>query len=158
MRREFVKVIIELIRKDKRLHLINLDVGQGMFDELIKEAPNNYWNFGVMEQAAIGIAAGMALEGLKPYVYSITPFVLERPFEQIKLDIVDQNADVKLVGFWNYPSAGITHLTKDVAGLCKILEIPLYEPKSSEETRKLLLETYLDTKPAFFNLTKDPTK
>ena len=158
MRREFVNVILELIRKDKKVHLINLDVGQGLFDMLIKEFPNNYWNFGVMEQATIGVAAGMALEGLKPYIYSITPFVLERPFEQIKLDIVDQNANVKLVGFWNYHAAGITHFTKDVSGLCKILEIPLYEPKCSEETRKLLLESYLTIKPAFFNLTKDPKK
>jgi len=158
MRKEFVNVIKDLVRNDKGVHLINLDVGQGLFDEMIKEFPNNYWNFGVMEQATIGIAAGMALEGLKPYVYSITPFILERPFEQIKLDIVDQNANVKLVGFWDYPKAGITHYTKDVAGLCKILGIPLYEPRSSRETRKFLLETYADTSPAFFNLTKDTDK
>jgi len=98
----------------------------------------------------------MALEGLKPYIFSITPFVLERPFEQIKLDIVEQKTDVKLVGYWDYPTAGPTHITKDIGGLCKILGIRLFEPKDSTETRKLLLATYKNNKPAFFYLTKDP--
>lgn len=157
MRREFAKVITELVRRDKRVYLISLDgPGYGLFNELAKENPKHYWNFGVTEQASIGIASGMALQGLKPYVYSITPFVLERPFEQIKLDIIEQNANVKLVGFWDYPRDGPTHKAKDISGLCKILGISLFEPKDSTETRKLLLETYKDNKPAFFSLTKNP--
>jgi len=155
MRNEFAKVIAELIEIDKKVHLITLDGGYKQFNKSIKENPKNYWNFGVTEQASIGIVSGMALEGLKPYIYTITPFLIERPFEQVKLDIVAQNANVKLVGFWDYPDDGITHLTKDPEGLCKILGIRYFEPKSSSETREMLLDTYKDDQPAFFYLTKD---
>jgi len=159
MRREFAKFIAELVRKDKRVCLLSLDgPGFGLFDELVSQNPNNYWNLGVTEQAAIGIASGMALEGLKPYVYSITPFILERPFEQIKLDIVHQKANVKLVGFWNYPNDGPTHFTENPESICKILKIPFHAPKNSDETCRLLLETYNDEEPAFFYLTAEPKK
>lgn len=155
MRREFGKVIAELVNQDKRVHLLALDVGYGIFDKLKKENPGHYWNLGVMEQAAVGIAAGMALEGLKPYVYTITTFVLERPFEQIKLDIVEQKADVKLIGFWDYPHDGPTHKARDVRGICNILGIKLLEPENAAEMRKLIIETYNDNEPAFFSLTKE---
>jgi len=155
MRKEFAKFIAEIVKVDNKIHLITLDTGQNLFDQLIKENPRHYWNFGVTEQASVGIASGMALQGLKPYLYSITPFILERPFEQIKLDLVEQNANVKLIGYWDYPHDGPTHKTKDVRGLCKILGIKLYEPKNSKETREILLETYNINKPIFFSLTKD---
>jgi len=154
MRREFARFINEIVREDKRVHLLSLDgPGYNLFNKLTFENPGNYWNLGVMEQAAIGVASGMALEGLKPYVYSITPFILERPFEQIKLDIVEQKANVKLIGFWNYSNDGPTHTTKDPEGLCRILGIRFFKPQNSDETRKLLFETYNDKKPAFFSLT-----
>ena len=156
MRKEFAKVITELARNDDRIYLLSLDgPGYGLFNDLAKERPEQYWNLGVAEQASVGVASGMALEGLKPYVYSIVPFVLERPFEQIKLDVVEQGANVKLVGFWDYPRDGPTHETKDVGGLCKILGIRLFEPKDSVETREMLLEANSDSKPAFFYLTGD---
>jgi len=156
MRREFAKFISETVKKDQKIQLLSLDgPGYGLFNKLEEENPQNYWNLGVTEQASIGWASGMALEGLKPYVYSITPFVLERPLEQIKLNIVHQKANVKIVGFWNYPNDGITHRTEDVVGLCKALKLNLFEPKNSKETREILEETYKSKIPAFISLTKD---
>ena len=157
MRREFGKALADLIEKDKRVHLIILDTGYAIFDKIIKENPANYHNFGVTEQASIGVASGMALEGLRPYLYTITPFILERPFEQIKLDIVDQNARAKLAGFWHYPKDGPTHLPRDVKGLCEILGIRLYEPRDGRETREMVFEDYYANHgPAFFNLKINP--
>ena len=57
----------------------------------------------------IGVASGMSIEGLKPWVYTITPFLIERLFEQVKLDIDQQNVNVNLVGFADYPNLGPTH-------------------------------------------------
>ena len=62
----------------------------------------------------------MALEGLKPWVYTITPFLIERPFEQVKLDIDQQNSNVKLVGFADYPTLGPTHSEIDGKALMKL--------------------------------------
>ena len=156
MRREFAKFISETVKKDKTIQLLSLDgPGYGLFNELLEENPYNYNNFGVTEQSSIGISSGMALEGLKPYVYSITPFVLERPFEQIKLNIIHQKANVKLIGFWNYPNDGVTHKTEDVRGVCKVLKMDLFEPRNSKETREILEETYKSKIPAFISLTKD---
>jgi len=158
MRKEFGKVITELVAIDKRIHLLSLDIGYGIFDKLKKEHPENYWNLGVTEQASIGLASGMALEGLKPYIYTITPFALERPFEQIKLDVMAQNAPVKIAGFWDYPLDGLTHKTRDVKGLCKILGIDFYEPKNSKELREMLFGTYNNNRPGFFNMLRNPEK
>ena len=109
MRRIFGKLINELAKKDKKIVLIVGDIGYGIFDEFRKTHPKRFFNLGICEQSIIGVAAGMSLEGLKPWVYTITPFLIERPFEQIKLDIDQQKANVNLVGFADYPNLGPSH-------------------------------------------------
>jgi transketolase len=156
MRREFGKTIKDLIDIDKSVHMIFLDTGFRIFDKIKEEYPGHLHNFGVTEQASIGVASGMALEGLRPYLYTITPFILERPYEQIKLDLVEQNANVKLAGFWDYPNDGPTHITKNIKKTCETLGIKLYEPKNARETREMILEDYYNNYgPAFFSLTID---
>jgi len=154
MRNEFGKTMAELVRKDKSIYVLDMDFGK-VFDDLISENPNHHIPFGVTEQATIGIASGMALEGLKPYVYAITPFLLERPFEQIKLDIVEQKVNVKLISYGDYPTAGPTHKALDVEKECSILGIDFVKPKTSLETRQKLLQYHKLNKPVFFYLRKD---
>ena len=109
MRRRFGKIISELAKKDKKIYVLVGDIGFRVFDEFREMHPDRFINMGICEQSIIGVSAGMALEGLKPWVYTITPFLIERPFEQIKLDIDQQNVNVKLVGFADYPTLGPTH-------------------------------------------------
>lgn len=158
MRREFAKTMVELAQKDPSVFLIILDVGGNAFDEFKQKFPERFFNLGVMEQASVGFASGMALEGLKPYVYTIAPFMLDRPFEQVKLDVVEQNANVKLFGFWDYPTAGPTHRIKDVETQCKALGINLVKPKDGLELRNKMIELHEKKEPAFFYITKDPLK
>jgi len=158
MRREFAKVIVELAEKDPKIFLIILDVGGNIFDEFKKKFPDRFFNFGVTEQATVGFASGLALEGFKPYIYTIAPFILERPFEQLKLDIAQQNANVKLIGFWDYPEAGPTHKPKDVKKECEALGIELIEPIDGNDTRQKMFEAYDQNKPFFFYLKKDLLK
>ena len=101
MRRSFGKIINELAKKDDKIVLIVGDIGYGIFDEFRKQHPKKFFNLGICEQSIISVSSGMALEGLKPWVYTITPFLIERPFEQIKLDIDQQNVNVKLFGYSN---------------------------------------------------------
>ena len=114
MRYAFGKTLAELIKKDKSIYLLACDIGFGIFDTLRKECPNHFINTGIAEQATIGLASGMAMEGLKPLIYTITPFLLERPYESIKLNVMQQNTNVKLVSYGDYPDLGPTHITSNL--------------------------------------------
>ena len=96
MRRKFGKLINELAKKDDKIVLLVGDIGYGIFDDFRKNHPKKFFNLGICEQSLIGAASGMSIEGLKPWVYTITPFLIERPFEQVKLDIDQQNVNVNL--------------------------------------------------------------
>ena len=97
-----------------------------------KKHSDRFFNLGICEQSLIGTASGMSLEGLKPWVYTITPFLIERPFEQIKLDINQQRANVKLVGFADYPNLGPTHAELNGKKLMSMFKnIKSYFPKNS---------------------------
>src|SRR4030043_320552 len=136
MRNEFSKFIAEIGEKDDKVVLIIGDFGFRIIDEFKAKFPGRVFNFGICEQSMIGAAAGMALEGLKPYVYTITPFLIERPFEQVKLDIDEQNVNVKLVGYADYPDQGPTHAELDARGLMSLLNnIECYTPKNAKEAR-----------------------
>ena len=132
MRRKFGQMITELAKKDDKIVLIVGDIGYGIFDEFRKTHPKKFYNLGICEQSIIGLASGMSLEGLKPWVYTITPFLIERPFEQIKLDIDQQKANVKLVGFADYPNLGPTHAELNAPKLMKLFKnIKSFLDKSS---------------------------
>lgn len=156
MRREFGKFITEIAEKDNEVILIVGDIGYSIFDEFRMKFPERFLNLGVCEQSMISLASGIALEGLKPYVYTITPFLIERPFEQIKLDIDQQNVNVKLIGYADYPTQGPTHSEIDARGLMKLLKnVVSYFPRNSSETRESLLESYKHKKPTFISLKKN---
>jgi len=156
MRRKFGKILNDLAKKDKKIILIVGDIGFGIFDDFRKNHTKRFFNLGICEQSMIGFAAGAALEGLKPWVYTITPFLIERPFEQIKLDINQQKANVNLVGFADYPTLGPTHKeinAKRLMGLFK--NIKSFFPKNSEETEKFAKECNKIIGPSFISLKKD---
>jgi transketolase len=151
--------MVELAEKDEKIVLITGDIGYGIFDEYRKRFPDRFINIGICEQSMISVASGMALEGLKPYVFTITPFLIERPFEQIKVDIDQQNVNVKLVGYADYPTQGPTHAELDAEKLMGLFKnVKSYFPKNSEETRKFLIESWEHGKPTFISLKKDKPK
>ncbi len=156
MRHTFGKTITELAEKDDKIVLLIGDFGYKVVDEFAEKFPDRFFNFGICEQAMIGAAAGMALEGLKPYVYTITPFLIERPFEQVKLDIDQQNVNVKLVGYADYPTQGPTHAEIDAPYMMKMFKnIKSYFPKDGKEAKEAILESYKKKGPAFISLKKD---
>ena len=157
MRRRFGKVIAELADRDERIIILAGDIGYRVFDEFREKHPDRFINLGICEQSLIGVSAGMALEGLKPWVYTITPFLIERPFEQVKLDIDQQNANVKLVGFADYATLGPTHRELDGEKLMQLFtNITSYFPKDGNETESMLYEAYQKEGPVFVSLKSDP--
>jgi len=156
MRRKFGKLIDELAKKDKKIVLLVGDIGYGIFDNYRKNHPKRFFNLGICEQSLIGAAAGMSLEGLKPWVYTITPFLIERPFEQIKLDINQQKVNVKLVGFADYPKLGPTHSELNAKKMMKLFKnIKSYFPNNSEDTKKAVLKCFKSKGPTFISLKTD---
>ena len=156
MRRIFGKVINELAKKDKKIVLIVGDIGYGIFDDFRRDNPDKFFNFGICEQSIISCAAGMAIEGLKPWVYTITPFLIERPFEQIKLDIDQQNLNVNLVGFADYPTLGPSHSELNAKKLMSLFKnIKSFYPKNSKQTKKIVQNCYKIKGPTFVSLKSD---
>lgn len=99
---DFRKTVIDLLipyfQQDKRHILLVGDMGFGATDKIQAQCPNQIVNFGIMEQGAVGIAAGMSMSGMIPIVYTIVNFLAFRSIEQIRNDIMLQNLNVKLIG------------------------------------------------------------
>ena len=98
MRKIFGETIVRSAEKDPSVVLLTGDVEQEM-DDFKSKFPKRFFNLGLCEQSITSIAAGLAIDGLRPFVYSITPFVIERPYEQVKIDIDEQNLPVVLIGY-----------------------------------------------------------
>ena len=157
MRRRFGKIISQLAEKDEKIYVIVGDIGYRVFDEFRDKFPNRFINMGICEQSIISVASGMALEGLKPWIYTITPFLIERPFEQIKLDIEQQNVNVNLVGFADYPTLGPTHTEINAKKMMKLFNnIESLFPSDGDETEKMILQAYEREGPSFISLKSDP--
>lgn len=113
-------------RRDKRYILLIVDCGFA-----ITEGFENKINMGVREQATISIAAGMAMGGLKPVVYSIAAFLIFRALEQIRLDLVKQNIPVKLIGYGagneTFAHLGYSHTTgSEDAEIAQAIGLPVF--------------------------------
>jgi len=157
LRRQFGKIISDLADKDEKIYVIVGDIGYRVFDVFREKHPDRFINMGICEQSIISVSSGMALEGLKPWVYTITPFLIERPFEQIKLDIDHQNVNVKLVGFADYPNLGPTHSELNGKKLMQLFKnIKSFFPKDGEETKLMIYQAYEKSGPAFISLKSDP--
>jgi transketolase len=113
MRNRFAEVFYELAKDDSRINLLVADISPaGSIEKFRNEFPSRFINTGVAEQIMVGMAAGMAQRGLKPFIYTIATFALYRPFEFIRDDLCYQNLPVTIVGIgggWTYSTLGATH-------------------------------------------------
>jgi len=125
-------IIEELIPTfvDPRYYLLICDCGFSKVDKLTALFPERVINCGIMEQATVGIAAGMAQAGLKPIIYSIASFIVFRAYEQIRIDIVQQRRNVKIIGNGSgdfFSGLGECHCTydDDIRAL-DVIDMPVY--------------------------------
>lgn len=157
-RREFINTLIELAEKDDKIVFIVCDVGFNYIEDFQKKFPKRFFNLGVTEQSTMCIASAMALEGLKPYVYSMINFVLFRPYEMVRNSIVHHEANVKLLGVKgssSYRFLGFSHNLNheyEDKDACKNLDLDCHLPKDNDEVRKVILDTYENNKPAYIRL------
>jgi len=158
MRNEFGRVIVELAEKEERIFVLIGDYESGL-NSFKKKFPNRLINLGTCEQSLVAVAAGMAIEGFIPIVYSITPFILERPFEQLKITVNQQNIPVVFVGYDDYPNLGITHIALNPKTMMELLtNFHAYYPKKSQELTGIFSEAIHNTSPSFIFLKREPQK
>lgn len=142
MRERFYATTSELVESDDRIAVVLADIGVGRMREAERAHADRVINVGIREQLMIGVASGLALTGFRPIVHSYAPFVVERPFEMLKLDLghIDVGAILVSVGA-SYDSApnGRTHQTpEDVALLSALPGWRIYVPGHPAEVDQLL--------------------
>lgn len=98
MRRQFAERLHIEMGKDKDIFLLTGDLGYGLWDRIRIDYQDRFYNVGSSEQLMLGMACGLAMEGKTPVVYSITPFLLYRPFEFIRNYVDHEKLPVKLIG------------------------------------------------------------
>jgi len=123
MRNKFSDIIYKISSKNKKICVLVADISPaGSMSKFREKYPNRFINTGVAEQSMIGIAAGMALRGFKPFCYTIATFALYRPFEMIRVDLCYQNLPVTVVGMGTgtvYSTLGGTHLTQEDVSIAR---------------------------------------
>lgn len=124
MRQAFIETLEELAAKDENIFLLNGDLGFSVLENFTAKFPGRSLNMAVSEQNMVGTAAGLALSGKTPFIYSIIPFVTARVFEQVRNDCVLQGANVKIVGVGSgltYGQLGPTHHAIEDIALMRVL-------------------------------------
>lgn len=158
MRAAFASTLLALAKANKNIILLTGDLGFSVFEEYIEQLPNQYLNAGVAEQNMTGIAAGMAMEGKIPVIYSIIPFITMRNFEQIRNDICYQNLNVKIVGVgagFSYGPYGHTHHGLEDIGILRTLpNLTILCPGDPIEARLCVCAAFQADTPVYIRLGK----
>lgn len=158
MRNAFASEVTALAAEDPRLVLLSGDIGNRLFDKFKQRASNRFFNCGVAEANMIGTAAGLALSGMRPVAYTITPFVTTRVLEQIRVDVCYHDVPVIIIGVGSglsYASLGPTHhACEDIAFLRALPGMSVLAPADPPEVRACLRAALRHGKPTYIRIGK----
>lgn len=158
MRKLISELLYDEMSKNSNIYLITADLGYGLWDDIRKTYPNNFYNVGSSEMLMMGMAIGMAMEGKIPFVYSITPFVLYRPFEMIRNYINREKTPVRILGGGrnrDYGYLGFSHWADDdIDILNSFNNIKLFKPNTNNELIENFNFSIKNNTPTYINLKK----
>lgn len=158
MRNAFADEITQLAGTNERVVLLSGDIGNKLFDNFKKVDARRFYNCGVAEANMMGVAAGLALSGLRPVVYTITPFTTTRCFEQIRVDACYHKAPVVIVGTGSglsYAELGPTHHSlEDMAILRTLPGMRVLAPCDTAELRLALRAALEEDGPVYIRIGK----
>ena len=156
IRARFANEIYKAMSKNDKIWVLVNDLGYKMWDKVRQGFPNRFINVGAAEQTLIGIGVGLALNGKIPIVYSITSFLLYRPFETIRNYVNHEKIALKLIGAGrnkDYLHDGISHWSEEDRKIMKIFKnIKAKWPKTMEEIPNLVDDMIKSDKPWYINL------
>tara|TARA_B100000686_G_scaffold318568_1_gene368486 strand:+ start:304 stop:1221 length:918 start_codon:yes stop_codon:yes gene_type:complete len=162
MRKTCLDTVYELAKKNKKVIFLGSDLGPGVLDNFKKEMPQRFFMEGVSEQFIIGLSAGLAMEGFKPYVNTIATFLTRRCFEQVAIDLCLHNLPVKLIGNGGglvYAPLGPTHQAiEDISIMRTLPNMTIIAPCDAIEMKHLVRKTINCPGPVYIRLAKGGDK
>lgn len=147
----------DTIRTDPNTALLLIDIGVYPFRDLLADYPERVKNVGIFEPGTVGVAAGLALAGITPTVYGITPFIVERAYEQLKLDFVYQSLGGNFIttgASYDFSTLGYSHYCpEDVSLLYQLPGMEILTPGTPSQFATLWDACHADGRPSYFRLT-----
>jgi transketolase len=158
MRKNFASLLREAMSSNDDIYLITGDLGYGLWDRIRDDFPNRFYNVGSSEMAMMGMGIGLAMEGKIPFVYSITPFAIYRPFEMIRNYLDHESIPVTIVGGGrdrDYGYLGFSHWADDDKKILSGFDnIRIFHPENQEELQNNFNDVLSIKKPTYLNLKK----
>lgn len=159
----FGKAILSFGKKHKNLYVLSADLRDSLrVGEFAKELPNQFVECGVAEQNMIGIASGLAMNGVVPFATSFAVFSPGRTWEQIKISVCLSNLPVKIVGgyggFSNYKDGASHHALEDIALTRVLPKMRIFVPADFNQAAIFVEEAFKDTHPNYIRLSGEPTE
>lgn len=162
MRNAFADELTKLGVNDPRVVLLSGDIGNRLFDEYKANNEDRFFNCGIAEANMMGTAAGMALSGLRPFIYTITPFTTTRCYEQIRVDVCYHNVPVVIVGTGSgltYAELGPTHHSLEDFAIMRVLpHMTVLAPADENELRQCMRAALEIDGPVYIRIGKKNEK
>jgi transketolase len=159
MRQAFVQTLVELAARDPRILLLTADLGYLALEPFMEKHPDRFFNVGVAEQNMVGLATGLAEAGFIPYVYSIVPFAVLRPYEFIRNGPVQHRLPVRIVGVGGgleYGTNGLSHYgLEDIAVMRAQPGLTVIAPADAPQARGAVAATWNLPGPVYYRIGKD---
>ena len=158
MRKDFAKLLFNEMKLNPNIYVITGDLGYGLWDEIRDTFPDRFFNVGSSEMVMMGMAIGLAMDGKIPFVYSITPFAIYRPFEMIRNYLNHEKIPVKILGGGrndDYGYLGFSHWANedmDVMGLFE--NVIKFKPSNQTELEESFKFSITNYSPVYINLKK----
>src|SRR5690554_2858819 len=155
--------LIELARRDKDIVVLTSDSrGSASMVEFARQFPGQFVEVGIAEQNLVGIAAGLAAAGKKPFIASYAAFVSMRAIEQVKIDVAYSGVNVKIIGISggvSYGPLGMSHhALQDIAFMRAIPGLSVYMPADQYESKNLIGELVNDHSPTYIRVGRNPVE
>jgi transketolase len=158
MRKECMQLLLNEMVDNENIITLTADLGFGLLDQVRNAFPDRFYNVGAAEQLMIGAGVGLAEGGKIPVCYSMSSFLLYRPFEFLRNYVSAECIPVKLIGSGrdkDYSHDGLSHWAHDDEIVLKALpNIKIYKPKDIAELEAIWPEFINSPEPAYLNLTR----
>ena len=156
MRKDFANLLHIEMSTNPDIYLITGDLGYGLWDKVRDDYPDRFFNVGSSEMVMMGMAIGLAMEGKIPYVYSITPFAIYRPFEMIRNYLDHENIPVNIVGGGrdkDYGYLGFSHWSHDDKRIMSVFDnVKSFYPEDIDDLNTVMSYSLTKKHPTYINL------